>query len=525
MRRLAPRSIPWAIRLVASVAVLAIPTFPGFPSPAGASPTSERLYAKGLVPFHAQRWEDANRLFEQAVQSDPDDALAIYYRGLVRARLGYRQAAADDIKRALELRPELPGAALDLGILYFEQEEYPQAELWLRRAYDEPAHRFSAALFLGLTLLRRGDNEAAATYFAVAGKDPALRASARYYEGLALLRKGQEAEARRAFSDVQSLAPGSELADAAAGYLSAEVPVEPGIPQRKRWSVHGDLGFEYDSNVVLAPDDGSIKDSRGISNQSDGRVVLGAGGSYRVVDSKPIWADLSYDFTQSLHFSLNEFDLQGHRLRLDLGSRLGIAEVGASAYYDYYLLDFDSFYQQGILQPWATFFERDVAATQVYYRFRVRDFLDDTFDPYRDGYNNAVGIQQTILLGAVDRYLGFGYQFDDENPISKDGNDFQYLGHQLNAYVHVPVLDWFDALAGYTFVLDDYQYRNSRTGTPPKFGKKRQDDEHQLVFRVERPILPYLSVALEYLGIFNDSNIDEFTYNRQVISAGVRVHF
>src|SRR5262249_14859240 len=109
MRRLAPRSIARAIRLMACIAVLAVFAFPAFPNPAGASPTSERLYAKGLVPFHAQRWEDANRLFEQAVQSDPDDALAIYYRGLVRARLGYRQAAADDIKRALELRPELPG--------------------------------------------------------------------------------------------------------------------------------------------------------------------------------------------------------------------------------------------------------------------------------------------------------------------------------------------------------------------------------------------------------------------------------
>src|SRR5262249_4844238 len=156
-------------------------------------------------------------------------------------------------------------------------------------------------------------------------------------------------------------------------------------------------------------------------------------------------------FSQSLHFSLSEFDLQGHRLRLDLGSRLGFVEVGGSGYYDFYLLDFKSFYQQGVVQPWATFFERDVAATQVYYRFRLRYFLDDSFDPYRDGYNPAFGVRQLVLLGAVDRYLNFGYQLDDENPISRDGNDFQYLGHQVDAYVHVPVFDWFDALAGYAF--------------------------------------------------------------------------
>src|SRR6185503_7599788 len=104
--------------------------------------------------------------------TDPSNALALYHRGLVRARLGYKQAAIDDIRRALELRPDLSAAALDLGILYFETEEYDQAELWLRRAYELPAHRFSAALFLGLTLLRRGNVEEARPLFVAAAKDP-----------------------------------------------------------------------------------------------------------------------------------------------------------------------------------------------------------------------------------------------------------------------------------------------------------------------------------------------------------------
>lgn len=508
-------------RLLAIAALSAVAV--GNPRGAWASATSETLYAKGLVPFRAQRWEEANRLFEQAVQTDPNDAVALYYRGLARARLGYKQAAIEDLRRALELRPDLSGAALDLGILYFEAEEYEQAELWLRRAYEQPAHRFSAALFLGLTLLRRGNAEEARQLFSVAAKDPALRASARYYEGIALLRLGEEEQARRALAEVPAELPGSELAQVAQEYLSA--PAASVAARAKPWSVHADLGFEYDSNVVLAPDDESIQDTRGISDQSDGRTVLGAGGSFRVVDAEHVWAALSYDFTQSLHFSLNEFDLQGHRIRLDVGSKTGIVQFGVSGYYDYYLLDFEKYYQQGVGVPWVTLFERDVAATQLYYRFRARDFLDDPFDPYRDAYNHAFGVRQLVLLGAVDRYLSVGYQLDDENPISDDGDDFQYLGHQVDAHVRFAVRDWFDGLTGYTFRFDDYDSRNSRTGAPPRFGKRREDNDHQLVVRFERALTSYLSAAVQYLGVFNDSNIAEFEYDRHVVSAGVRVHF
>jgi hypothetical protein len=200
-------------------------------------------------------------------------------------------------------------------------------------------------------------------------------------------------------------------------------------------------------------------------------------------------------------------------------------QFGVSGYYDYYLLDFDEYYQQGVGVPWVTFFEREVAATQLYYRFRARDFLEDPFDPFRDAYNHAFGVRQLVLLGAVDRTLSVGYQLDDENPISKDGDDFQYFGHQVDAYVRFAARDWFEGLVGYAIRIEDYDFRNSRTGTAPRFGKRREDVEHEVVVRFERAITPYLSAAVQYLGVFNDSNLDEFEYDRHVVSGGLRVHF
>jgi hypothetical protein len=253
--------------------------------------------------------------------------------------------------------------------------------------------------------------------------------------------------------------------------------------------------------------------------------VLGVGAAYRVVDSDLAQGTLSYDLTQSLHFQINDFDLQGHRLRLDLSTPPSGLQYGVTGLYDFYLLNFEKFYQQGLAIPWVAYHESAVTATQLYYRFRSRDYLHDPFDPFRDGYNNAVGLRQFFLLGAAGRQLSAGYQWEDENPISDDGNDFEYAANQIDLRFNFELLDWATGVAGYAFRLVDYQFRNSRTGSPPAFGVRRHDRQHHIVLHFERPLIPHLVAELEYLGVINDTNIDEFEYNRHVVSAAVRVEF
>src|SRR5690606_24951169 len=134
-------------------------------TPAAANTRSQQLYAKALVPFQAQRWQDARVLLTEALRADPEDAVASYYRGLSNARLGATPDAIRDIERALAIRPDLKPAVLDLGILYFDAGQYPAAGQWLERAYRQPDTRFPAAFYLGMTRLRLGDNAGAVPYF------------------------------------------------------------------------------------------------------------------------------------------------------------------------------------------------------------------------------------------------------------------------------------------------------------------------------------------------------------------------
>jgi len=510
---------------------------------AQANVRSQALYARGLVAFDTGQWQQAYRLFDQAVQADAGDALALYYRGLTQARRGQRPAAIQDLEAALRLNPTLSHAALDLGIAYFDAAQYPQAKIWLERAHQQGAERFTAAFFLGLTLYRLGDDSGAQTYLNEAKADPELRPSAQYYAGLSLLRQGKSAAGRAELAQVAREQPQSDVGTAAQPYAGAEARQPPSatpVQLKKPWSLYGELGFEYDSNVVIAPSDSDVKAAEGISRQADGSAVLQAGGSYTLLDSNIGSLRAEYDFYQSVHFRLTGFDLQGHRVRLDAASQPGLISYGVSGTYDFYALDYQSFFQEALGTPWIAVAEGGAAATQLYYTVRGRDFFRQPYDPSRDAVDNAVGLRQYLALGSADRVLSFGYQFDAEQTLTHGpdggpivcmpmqpptsgcgGRDFDYKGNQFDVGVSLPILDVVRAQLAYLFRLEDYQFPNSRLD----FGPRRHDNEHQFVVALTHDLTPHVALGLDYFGVINNSNVPDFDYDRNVVSVNARVTF
>ncbi len=533
--RMARRTIIGLGCMVFSVAAAAVP--------ARANVQSHALYVRGLIPFSSGQWEQANRLFDQAVQADPTDAIALYYRGLTAVRLNQRVAATTDLERALALDPSLAHAALDLGIIYFDSGQYAAAKPWLERAYKQGSERLICEFFLGVTAYRLGEDASALVYLNEAKADPEIRAAAQYYAGLVLYRQGDTAAAHDAFAQVAKEQPQSDIGRAAQRYSVAGEARQPppmiSAGPGKAWSVYGRLGFEYDSNVLIAPSSSALKASQGGSEESDGRTVVGAGGGYTLLDTELGSMRASYDFYQSIHFQLTEFDLQGHRVRLDLASKPGIVRYGISGTYDFYALDYQSFFQEVLGTPWVAITERDDAATQLYYTARGRDFFRYPYDPSRDAVDQAAGVRQYVLLGAIDGAVSLGYQFDSEDPVAHGqagqpvicsptmqtsgcgARDFEYSGNQFDVGLTSALFGVARGQAAYQFRLEDYQFPNSRVD----FAKRRHDNEHQFALALERDVMPQLAVTFDFVGVINNSNIDNFQYDRDVVSLGVRLLF
>lgn len=492
-------------------------------APGGANTRSQQLDAKALVPFQAQRWQEAQQILDQALAADPDDAVAAYYRGLTAARLGNRPDAIRDIERALALDPTLKPALLDLGILYFDSGQYPAAQQWFERAHEQPDSRFAAALYLGVIHLRLGDPGGALPYLREAQKDPALRQTGQYYEAVALLRSGQGGEGKALLQQVQAGPTEAQTTQIARQFLAGGGATAVAAVEEKPWSVHANAGFGYDSNNGLVPSSSAAQVGLDTEGETDGFFRVGAGGSYTLRDADVGSAQIGYDVYQSVHFSTPRFDLQSHRMNLTLATPIhnDVWQAGVAGIYDFYLLDYQSFYQAGRGTPFVNFFEGQIGATQAFYTFGGQDFFRGPFNPFRDSYINRAGLRQLFLLGAVDRFLSLGYAWDHFDPLSKNGTDFNYTDNTFDAAFDFGILDYAHAQIGYLFDLQNYRYPNSRVA----YRKRRHDGQNQVVVHVSHAFTDMISADLAYLGVFNHSNIDDFEYDRNIIQANVWLQF
>jgi tetratricopeptide (TPR) repeat protein len=484
---------------------------------AAASEQSERLYSRGLVAFHAQRYTDALKLFDQAAEADPQDAYALYYRGVTYGRLGNFAAAVSDLQAALGKKPDLPQAPLELGLALVQTGAFREAVPWLERAQAAPDLDGQASLLLGTAQLRLDQLDTARQSFArAANRDPSLEVAARYYQGVIDYREGKFAQAQEHFSYVVAKNSQSDAAREASLFLAK-------LRQAKRpkYQLYGALGFQYDSNVVLAPSNEAIKSGLGISKQADGRATLAAGGTYLPLRTDKVAFSVGYDFFQSLHFDLDAYNLQDHRPSAQLVVNAGPVVLGMQGRYDYYFLRADSFLQEATALPWLTIPERDFGRTDVWYRMRRRDFLKQPFSGVLDSFNHSGAIRQLIYLGQPERYVSLGYRFDSEEPINARGDQFAYDGSEVSAGI-----GWqLPASVGAEL---DYAYRNeqySQASALPTGTARRHDDMHQVIIAFAKSLNEHLRLTAGYFATINNSNKLAFEYDRHIGSVALEARF
>ncbi len=496
-------------------------------SPLAASERSERLYTRGLVELHAGRVQESLTLFDRAVQADPNDAYALYYRGVARGRVGDREGGIADLQAALERHPDLPQAAGDIGVLLLESERYEEALQYLAQAERSPEGGGRATLMRGIALLRLRRFEEAGAHFERAGRDPVIASTAAYYRGVAAYEAENWDAAETHFRAAAGMSPGSQVAQEAERYLE-----RLRARQIRPYRLYAEAGLQYDSNVCLVPDDGDNTClNKGSGDGEDGRGVFTVGGLYAPIRSEKGYIAVGYEFFQSLHFDLNQFDLQDHRPSLQAVVNRGPVQFGVYGRYDYYLRDNHKFLQEGNVIPWIALNEGNVGRTELYYRMRRRDFRESDFEQ-RDSFNHSTGAMQYIYLGSQESYASVGYRYDAENPTRRGipARQFSYDGNEVNTAVR-----WlwpFDVstFLGYAFRYEQYDGDSTFVSNENTF--RRRDKEHRLTFLTEIPINqyigiePYVAIAVGYFGTFNNSNKnDPFEYTRNIASFTLRAAY
>jgi tetratricopeptide (TPR) repeat protein len=218
----------------------------------------EALFAEGNEYCGRGEWERAFECFREVSQADPRSLAVLNALGITLYRMGRYAEAAEQFKKAINIKESHPDAHAHLGGLLRSQGLLTESEQHLRRALKLQPTLIEAQISLGATLFMLGK-----TAEARAQLEKALRVSPRNLEALmhmgkAVALEGNREEAESWYKRALEVDPVAWLAlvgiselrrftAADAGWLkAAQASAESGLAPLNEASVHSAIGKYYD---------------------------------------------------------------------------------------------------------------------------------------------------------------------------------------------------------------------------------------------------------------------------------------
>ncbi len=388
-------------------------------------------------------------------------------------------------------------------------QKYPQDALLIR--------------YKAMALDRLGRSEEAIKLFENLLKDSPDHIPSRYFLGQAYERIGNTEAAAHQWQTVAEQGketPYGQWAEESMKRIGSVAKPEKKAAKRFRAGLR--YGYEYDSNVILKPEDKRLS---GSGDQNAGRHTLDAIFRYQAFSKRDVAVDLFYSAGQTLHDdSLNEFNFTSQEFGTDIRKRLKLMakEVTLGTKYEFLagFLDGDLFSIRNRVT-----FSADSRLTRrtrsiLFARLTPANYGPDGSNPpqtSRDGLYTDYGITQYFYSSDFKRYL---YVREEYNRADVRGGNFELRGQTTRAGIYSPLF-WktdFDFSAGFEF--NKYPRFSSLSSLDTA---RRRDMNWDLYAALTHHLNPSLGVRGFYRFINAENRNGFFEYDRHI--GGVQVIF
>lgn len=489
------------------------------------------LLTQATLAYDDRDYDRARQLLDRVLLAEPNNARALYYKGLVFLAEKKPELAVQALEKSHSIDPRNLFTRYQLGATHFILKDYDKADPLLSGVYAEQPKLEAVGFYVGvLRYQQKSYSEAATAFSQVETTDPEMGQLIGFYKGLTLGTLGlsqqavTELDALRLQTSEPFSAPVQRLRDS----LTAAQTTE------RRFRASLGFGGFYSDNVALNPNrsnDPFAESLRQRSTTSPG-LLMTAHGEYSWLRRGPWESIVSYNFFQTVHFNdgLSRFNIQNHQGAL-AGYYRGTFhdmpyQVGLTYAYDYLFLGQDAFLSRHTPTLSGTLIESATHMSTVRLRFQDKTFFREadltTRFPadQRDAMNWMGGFTHTLRLQEDRHFVSLGYELDAEDAA---GSNFSYVGHRL-LVGGVFALPWPSTPWGATRFRYDYQvhwrdYRSVNT-TFPQFAPNtiRREDTEQLHFvRLEQPLPHNFTLSVHYQRIQNDSNLAVYDYTQNIV--------
>lgn len=349
-----------------------------------------------------------------------------------------------------------------------------------------PAVQFN----IGVCAYRLGRWSRAASAFREVARTPEMAALAHYNLGLVALGGGKRDDAARWFAQAER-----ETTDEALRSLATRQLAQLPPPPERNWVAFGSFAAGYDDNVALV----SGGDVLGVSGTDD------AFGELQIAAAGPLIGPWRFDGGIVLldYQDLDSFDQltanAGARYRLPLGDWTGDAALQLS----YSTLDSEGFQSKRMVMLQASRALTEEWRLRARYRYSDIDGLDGFGG--LDGYRHELGIRGVWHRDSWD--VSLEYKFDTSD---YEDESLSFSRHQLSVDVQRDLGEYWTVQGGLSF--DSSHYDVATNGTEERF---------ELTLAASRSINDTWRVVVRYAYADNSADLPEFTYQRNLVSAGV----
>jgi tetratricopeptide (TPR) repeat protein len=524
---------------------------------AGAQESEADVFvAQAILAYEAKRYEEALGYLRDATTQDPKHVEAFYYTGLVNIALQRLEPAVQALERARQLAPNDFSVRYLLGVGYFAQERYAQAEPILNQCFRERPTTDGLGYYVGFMRYRKKDYSGALEAFkAETSKNPAIVQLTHFYSGLALAVMGLPERATSELDAATRGLTGSAITGPAERLRDA---IAAGGGAGNRFHAEVRLGFTYDTNVKVLPNPSNDPLSNAIrflDTKSPGELAS-VTLSYDWLRYGNWESTIGYQFFQTLVNNFHDFDIQDQTVTLGTTYRgafetgaLGGSRflVGGQYAFDNQLLGENQFLRRntgtlfGALQlnSGGDSFWNPTNVFSPIARVQGKVFNNFTGFPLppednRDAINYMLGISHTFYWSGDRHWFRVGYQWDTD--VAR-GRNWSYRGNRVLAGVQTTLPSWETRL-GYSMDVHftNYLYANTLFPFLNPSSIHRADIEQTHVFTVEQP-LPFLlrpaagatraplTLRVEYQIGVTSSDIALYAYNRNVASVSLSYQY
>ncbi|MBI4849385.1 MAG: hypothetical protein HY808_12565 [Nitrospirae bacterium] len=396
------------------------------------------------------------------------------------------------------------------GIAGMEEKDYGHAADEFRAALNEKPDDPMSTLYLGIAFSRANNKDAEAVLVkALTYNFQEPRANLEL--GIYYFNHAIYDEAKDYFENTIKFAPDTDFSAKAEEYLRK---IDKTGGPKRQWALNASIGEQYDSNVILGPEDGAV-----VSRKSDWRTIFYLKGRYNFLKKQDAEGSVGYGLYQSLHNRLHDFNVTQHMFEMKAARVLSPRLTLKGLYtYEYVYVGWDDYDYAHSISPSLIISEGSGLYTEIKYEYSRIHFQESESFPGnsdRTGRNNLIGITQNIPLNSFVS-LNAGYSHDEETTRERF---WGYRGNKLSAGTrfYLPRNIFIDLSGEYY----NARYKDSSTAS----SGKREDNIYTAGISVIKALSGTYTVTAGGLYIRNDSNTDSYDYKRGITSVFINAKF